>query len=143
MKMYYGAGVILYRYLNNSLQVLLLKRRGGFLGGTWGIPGGGFEEKDGTLNGKRNLKASAIREAMEETSVKLASDKVWYVGTQRLPGYVYALYAAELSMDVNAECNYESTALGWCPIDRLPEGTSLVTQLEISRFKSALSWKEK
>lgn len=143
MKMYYGAGVILYRYVNNSLQVLLLKRRGGFLGGTWGIPGGGFEEKDGILNGKRNLKRSAIREAWEETSVSLSDDELWAVGTQRLPGYCYALYAAELSMDVNAECNYESTALGWCPIDRLPAGTSLVTQFEISRFCSVLEKKEK
>lgn len=141
--MYYGAGVILYRYVDNSLQVLLLKRRGGFLGGTWGIPGGGYEGRDGIEDGKRNLKRSAIREAWEETSVRLVPDKVWYISTQKLPGYCYGLYAAELSSEVRPIKNSESSDIEWFPADKLPEGASLVTTYEISRFRSALKRKEK
>lgn len=80
MKAYYGAGVIVYSYDEEGRLCILLELRAKQLrgGGTWGIPGGGYEEnKDGmTPDGKRNLKACAIRETGEETDLRIAGKDV-------------------------------------------------------------------
>ena len=58
-KFYAGVEVVVYR----NKQLLLGKRKGGYMSGTWGLPGGHLEYGE-------KLKDCAARELYEETDIK-------------------------------------------------------------------------
>lgn len=76
-----AATVVLIRDGDSGLETLLLKRNAAlqFAGGVWVFPGGGLETSDweGT-EGKEELaaRAAAVREAEEETGLRLSADRL-------------------------------------------------------------------
>jgi len=66
-----AATVILLRDGNDCLEVLLAQRNPAarFMGGAWVFPGGAVSTMDG--QGQRGLRAAALRELREETSIEL------------------------------------------------------------------------
>lgn len=65
---YYGAGILFWYPDPNSGDTLILlgKRAFGFERRKWSIPGGGWDKKDGYVDGKKDLEKTALREAKEE-----------------------------------------------------------------------------
>lgn len=146
IKPYYGAGLILYSYDTEGRLCVMLEKRSKAVrqSGTWGIPGGGYSHRDGMIGEKRNLKRCAIREAFEETGIRVEEDKVWYVMTQKIPFYEYGVYAYHLDKPLTLKtADFESDEIAWFPIDSLPEGCNPITKYELEAFSKALSKKEK
>jgi 8-oxo-dGTP pyrophosphatase MutT (NUDIX family) len=69
-----AAGVILVRGGDETLELLMVRRtpNARFMGGVWVFPGGALDAADG--DGDVGLRAAAIRELVEETTVSLPPD---------------------------------------------------------------------
>lgn len=116
-----GAAVIIR---NENEQILLQERTDR---NKWGLPGGCQELGE-------NLRETAIREAYEETGIKLSADNLVLIdtlsGKTRKNSYpngdiVYnntSLYLADVnSNDINLKANSESKRLMFFDIDKVPE----------------------
>lgn len=93
-----SAGILLYRYSNNRLEVLLVHPGGPFWSGrddgAWSIPKGIFEENENSLQ-------AAKREFMEETGFEVDGEFI-DLGSIRQPSRkIIHIWALKLDLDAD------------------------------------------
>ncbi len=105
--------------------ILLIKRGNHPHLGRWALPGGFSEEGE-------CLEASAARELMEETGIKMSPEELTLVGVYSKPGRdprgwtVSAAYLAVVEMDkVRPIASDDAAAVGWFTIMREKDGIRL------------------
>lgn len=124
---YKGAGclVLYYNGKTHKVSILLGKRTSGIGAGTWSIPGGGWETKDGPANSEESLKNTARRELFEEVCLRVKPTyqlmKIW--GTKFTPFFDYSVYAVRLAHKQKIVKWSEFSKVGWFDIDKLPRNT--------------------
>ncbi len=121
-------GVGLY-ILNNRNQLLLGLRRGAHGAGTWCAPGGHLEFGE-------SFEQAAVREALEETGLKIAPDTV------KVAGVTNDIFSAEnkhyITVQLVTECPVNAAPLltepekcsewRWFDLDNLPENLFIPTR---------------
>ncbi len=137
---YHGAGIILYHKDEEGLIRVLLGRRATRPGiGRWSVPGGGYEAKDGRIDGKRDLKAAAIRETREEISVEVKEcSKIW---SMHVIIFHWELFCAESEDMAIPDYNWEFQVLRWLPLDDLPKDILLFIRPQVKALRRRLGSK--
>jgi 8-oxo-dGTP diphosphatase len=118
-------------------QVLLALRQGtGFADGQWNLPSGKAEAGESAV-------AAVIREAREETGIRLSADELSFVATVHCRnsdtdtrvGLFFQAAAAESAQGVphNAE-PHKCGGIAWYPMAMLPEATVPYNALGISLY---------
>jgi len=91
-----SAGILLYRFTNKNLEVLLVHPGGPFWKnkdeGAWSVPKGEFEDDEEPL-------AAAIREMKEETGVTLKGDFIELTPIKQKSGKLVYAFAKEYDLD--------------------------------------------
>jgi predicted NUDIX family NTP pyrophosphohydrolase len=94
-----SAGILMYRFSNGKLQVLLVHPGGPFWAkkdvGAWSIPKGEFESDEEPLN-------AAIREVREETGIEVYGDFIELTPVKQKSGKLIFAWAIAWDVDVNA-----------------------------------------
>ena len=122
---YKGAGCLVLHYdeKTHKVYILLGKRVAGVGAGTWSIPGGGWETKDGKPSEDRSLQNTARRELFEEVSLRVKPSynliKVWE--SKLTPFFEYSVYAVRLARKVKIKKWTEFSKVGWFEINKLPK----------------------
>lgn len=122
---YKGAGclVIYYDEATHKVYVLLGKRVSGVGAGTWSIPGGGWETKDGPINSRTSFRNTARRELFEEVGINVRPDynmlKVWEA--RYTPFFEYYVYVVRLVKRVKITRWSEFSKVGWFDVTKLPK----------------------
>lgn len=106
-----SAGILLYRFHANTLQVLLVHPGGPFWqkkdAGAWSIPKGEFEEDEDSL-------AAAKREMEEETGIKVSGNFIELTPVKQKSGKIIYIWALLKDTDV-AEIKSNSFEMEWPP----------------------------
>ena len=124
---YKGAGCLVLHYdeKTHKVSILLGKRTSGIGAGTWSIPGGGWETKDGPINSKESLKNTARRELFEEVRLRVKPTynlmKIWEA--KFTPFFDYSVYAVRLAHKQRIARWSEFSKVGWFDINKLPKNT--------------------
>lgn len=94
-----SAGILLYRIIENQLQVFLVHPGGPFFknkdDGSWSIPKGEFDERENPLD-------AAKREFMEETGQSISGNFIELAAIQQKGGKIVHAWAVEGDIDHNA-----------------------------------------
>ena len=121
---YKGAGclVLYYDEKTHKVSVLLGKRTAGVGAGTWSIPGGGWETKDGPVNNELSLQNTARRELFEEVNLRVKPSynlmKIWE--SKLTPFFSYSVFAVRVAKKSKIYRWTEFSKVGWFDIDKLP-----------------------
>ena len=124
---YKGAGCLVLHYDEKTHKVFILlgKRTSGVGAGTWSIPGGGWETKDGPINSKESLKNTARRELFEETNIRLNPAyylmEIWEA--RFVPFFEYSVYAVRLAKKIKIKRWSEFQKVEWFDVNNLPKNT--------------------
>ena len=116
---YKGAGCLVLHYSEKTHKVYILlgKRTSGIGAGTWSIPGGGWETKDG-----KSLQNTARRELYEEVSIRVSPNyklmKIWE--SKFTPFFDYSVFAVRLANKIKIRRWSEFSKVGWFEISKLP-----------------------
>ena len=106
---------------NNSVEILLIQRKGEPCAGMWALPGGFLEENETAEEG-------AARELLEETGVKISADKLILVSIFSKPNrdprthlisLSYLAYVDKNIIEHKAGDDASNTA--WHDLNNLPE----------------------
>lgn len=91
-----SAGILMYRFINHTLQVLLVHPGGPFWAkkdtGVWSIPKGEFEVDEDPLN-------AAIREVAEETGINVSGNFIELIPVKQKSGKVIFSWMVEGDCD--------------------------------------------
>lgn len=152
LKPSYGAGILFWSVDDEGrLSVLLGKRFSRHGRDAWSIPGGKWEKRDGSRDGKialHHLLTSALRETYEETGVDLRkqaivegfSEKLSFLICERLPFFVYAVFSCRLSPDVPLFPQPgELTELVWFDVGSLPGHLNIFIPSQVRLLKKKVS----
>ena len=94
-----SAGILLYRIIENQLQVFLVHPGGPFFknkdDGSWSIPKGEFDERENPLD-------AAKREFMEETGQSISGNFIELAAIQQKGGKIVHAWAVEGDIDHKA-----------------------------------------
>jgi predicted NUDIX family NTP pyrophosphohydrolase len=94
-----SAGILLYRIINNKVQVFLVHHGGPFWKnkdlGAWSIPKGEFTDGEKALD-------AAIREFKEETGAKVSGDFIELSPVKQKSGKIVYAWALEGNIDASA-----------------------------------------
>ncbi len=106
-----SAGIILYRFQNNQLELFLVHPGGPFWAkkdeGTWSIPKGEFDENEEGL-------AAAKRELEEETGIKADGHFLELTPVKQKSGKI--IYAWAIEKNIDAENIFSNTCMiEWPP----------------------------
>lgn len=106
-----SAGIILYRFLNNQVEIFLVHPGGPFWAkkdaGSWSIPKGEFTEDEEGL-------AAAKRELEEETGIKTEGNFIELTPVKQKSGKI--IYAWALEKDIDAKKIFSNTCnIEWPP----------------------------
>jgi len=109
---------VIFKSINNKLQLLLIKRKNEPFKDAWALPGGFVDEHE-------DLEVAAARELQEETQLKVAKlEQLRAFGTphrhprQHVVSIAFLGYAAATSEPIPAD---DATAAQWFAIDALPD----------------------
>lgn len=105
-----SAGILLYRFINKQLEVLLVHPGGPFWKnketGAWSIPKGEFEDEEPL--------AAAIREMKEETGIRLKGDFIELTPVKQKSGKLVYAFAKEYNIDP-AQIKSNEFEMEWPP----------------------------
>eukprot|EP01035_Chromulina_nebulosa_P015388 gene15388-20392_t len=106
-----SAGILLYRFNNKQLQVLLVHPGGPFWAkkdvGAWSIPKGEFDDNEEPLT-------AAIRELEEETGIKISGDFIALSPVKQKSGKTVFAWAIEQNIDAD-KIKSNSFEMEWPP----------------------------
>ena len=104
-----SAGILLYRYHNNTLEIFLVHPGGPFWAkkdlGAWSLPKGEFEEDENPLD-------SAKRELKEETGIKVMGNFMELTPVKQKSGKVIYAWAAKGNFNA-AEIKSNTFEIEW------------------------------
>ena len=114
--------VIIPRVTSTDIEVVLIKRHKAPFQGCWALPGGKLNDTDPSLT------SAAVREVVEETSVRLQAGTLQQIHTfgdvNRDPRgrYVSVAYLAPLqSPDVTLQAGDDASEAQWWSLQNLPQ----------------------
>jgi len=121
LRPYHGAGILFWNK-HGQLSVLLGLRTHNPQRGQWSIPAGGWEEEDSyDENNKRDYRATAIRETMEEINLRVDKpEDLTCLWSRHLPFFHFVVYACQLSDKRKVVRYQEFSEVKWFPVDSLP-----------------------
>jgi predicted NUDIX family NTP pyrophosphohydrolase len=106
-----SAGILLYRFKNNALQVLLVHPGGPFWAkkdlGAWSVPKGEFQETEKPLD-------AAKREMEEEAGIQAEGDFIELMPVRQKSGKMIYVWALEKDIDP-ANINSNLFEMEWPP----------------------------
>lgn len=107
-----SAGILLYKLVNNVLQVFLVHPGGPFWknkdAGAWSIPKGEFTDDEEALD-------AAIREFKEETGTKISGNFIELSPVKLKSGKLVQAWAVEGDIDASAIKCETSVSIAWPP----------------------------
>ncbi len=105
---------IIFRKINDKIEVLLVKRGSKPNVGSWCIPGGHLEKNENSLD-------AAIREIKEETNINLNKNNLFLIdkiSSDKLNNYIYAIIQTKYN---NEKSGSDADDAKWYDVSDLPD----------------------
>lgn len=127
-----GAAILIYKTIDDKIEVLLGKRKYYPNIGYWNIPGGKMESCD-----NESFEKTAIRECFEETGIKI-TDKLYLLDKIRDNKFLWNTYLYRVDKKTNNLFKEEVTQSDWFDIKTLPSPLVPLLEDQIKRATSII-----